>query len=1133
MIPEKLAEEIENFEEDKKKAIYSYKKDGKYLVIAGPGTGKTFTISKRIEAILSDDEYGTSAERILCLTFSDAAAKEMRRKLEKENVKDAAGVNIYTFHSFCMSLMEEYSELFDVKNKVLISPIRKQAIVKDCLDELESEGEKERIKLFRESNNLYAKIDDIVKGIEAVKHNRYNADKVKYNLEHNIAWKPLLKEIEDETEKQKHNDKIEEINELLRIYERYIQKTADYIDFDDMINYVLYKFEQNPKFLDNIAKQYDFIMVDEYQDTNKSQNEIVFNLAKHCKNILVVGDDDQIIYSFQGASLDTIQNFKKTFEKDVTVLCLKENRRSTKTILKVAEELAKLQDEYPKKKNLKDVNYKLRFMEKKLTACNKDLEQKDKAVKIYEFNNEKQELQYITNEINKIINDKNQCPVDKNGKKLFSEIAILTKTNQDAYNYANQLKSMGIRVQLTGGKNIFEINSVKVLVSYLQFIANPEQNSDKLYKYLLYKPFHIHPKDYAVLHSKEIKDISGSSLIRRMEQAINVSDNENKKEYKNPKKILAERGKLQNFIDTYKILQDYIACESVKNSIIQIANKTGILKCYLTIEINRTENYEAVNRILEEAETYKNNYIASGNITAFKEFVSYLNTLIDGDIKVLTDKTEKPYNAVQVSTLHSSKGREFEYVFMPRLNSKKFESNSKDDCKEIIPLDNDDIQTPFENLSTIEKIKDKSSQMKFLNSAKLLYVGMTRAKHSLVMSYPRISKNPPSWFISNLMENIKQIEEKSGEKIIDYENKSDWIDDGSSSFIYDNKLISAIETVKDFKQYIKSENQDDFEKAVENIRNIIGITAAPNEAIKYDYDYKEEFVEDYIVDNIPDHYSVSSLNTYLKCPKQFLYQYILHLPHEDNSDENEDDFKGNPNYAEWGIVIHYALENYVKEVITKKEHQSFDIMKKYFYEKQKEILDNVNENTVKEKEAALEKYYQELFKIDAKNFSEVEKKVPSKEEDGIEYIEIEGIKFSGTIDRIDKENDNDGKDIYSIYDYKTGINKSKVKDETKPNGKYEKIYNQLAFYKYVLQTKYNMTVKKAGIIFPEEPESSFDVEDLKDDIGFQNCKLVIDKYKKAVKEDIEKEHNFDRNPKCKCDEYTFCDFKDFCKSMVI
>lgn len=161
------------------------------------------------------------------------------------------------------------------------------------------------------------------------------------NLQENPMWTKRLIQLKKDQEENPTKGKKDEIEsltqkigqmmELWGFYELYTKKMKElnYIDFHDMINMVLEKFEdENSSLLEEIAYKYEYILVDEYQDTNKAQNDIVFALSKYCPNIFVVGDDDQIIYTFQGANLDTIENFLDNFKDEVKVVCLTENNRS-------------------------------------------------------------------------------------------------------------------------------------------------------------------------------------------------------------------------------------------------------------------------------------------------------------------------------------------------------------------------------------------------------------------------------------------------------------------------------------------------------------------------------------------------------------------------------------------------------------------------------------------------------------------------------------------------------------------------------------------------------------------------------------------------------------------------------------
>ena len=319
---------------------------GKWLVLAGPGTGKTFTIIERIKNMLSK---GVEPEKILCLTFTDAAATEMKKRIEEELNVISCGVQIFTYHGFCCDIIEEFPEDFEIPSnyKVISDPVAK-AFIKECIDEIHP------VYYRTEKNDPYFYINKIKNQISSIKQNRLTKEKYFKNLKENPDWEPEVerwqKIIDDVIEgrnrrykngppydkKEDAIKKVEQAKELWKFYELYQSKmnSQRYLDFNDMINLVLEKFEKTPSFLSDIANRYEYIMVDEYQDTNKSQNKIVFDLshALNSENIFVVGDDDQIIYRFQGAKLETIENYLKEFP-DTQIICLKENMRSTQSIL--------------------------------------------------------------------------------------------------------------------------------------------------------------------------------------------------------------------------------------------------------------------------------------------------------------------------------------------------------------------------------------------------------------------------------------------------------------------------------------------------------------------------------------------------------------------------------------------------------------------------------------------------------------------------------------------------------------------------------------------------------------------------------------------------------------------------------
>lgn len=355
-------------------------------------------------------------------------------------------------------------------------------------------------------------------------------DKEQYfkNIETNPDWEPELFRLKDELEeKLKKGDKriktlvssieaqgkkIEQARELWAFYERYQTKMEQnhYIDYNDMINCVLDKFDSSPAFLDKVANKYEYLLVDEYQDTNQSQNAIVFNLAHALKseNVFVVGDDDQIIYTFQGAKLDTIEKFLEEFP-DTKVICLEENMRSTQNILDVARRIAK-QDSRRLEDNPKFSKYNI---SKNLVAKNEKLFDKNINVRCYKYADLMQEYTEILDEIETLVKSE-CCPVDEEGNKKLSEIAILVRTNGELDTFAEKLKERNIPFELKEGKNIFRIKGVNILHYYMQMLVNPELHSYRVFQLLLAQPFGINPKDYQRLYDNISKEKTFIDVIR-------------------------------------------------------------------------------------------------------------------------------------------------------------------------------------------------------------------------------------------------------------------------------------------------------------------------------------------------------------------------------------------------------------------------------------------------------------------------------------------------------------------------------------------------------------------------------------------------------------------------------------------
>lgn len=985
--------------------------EGKYLVLAGPGTGKTFTLIQRIASMI---QKGIEPNKILCLTFSDAAANEMKTRLSHQLNKLDTRVNIYTYHSFCNEIILDNLEDFSLSqnSKIITQSISRQ-LIKECIDELNP------VEYRSSKNDPYVFLETILSQIEEIKKNRLKKEEYFKNIEQNPDWKPNIKALEDKLEDYKLKNKkipaylpnsieaaqkkVNKAYEIWEFYELYKNKMEanHFLDYNDMINFVLERFEAEPAFLNEIANKYDYILVDEYQDTNKNQNDIIFNLVKSLKsqNVFVVGDDDQIIYTFQGAQLDTIEKFLDNFP-DTKVICLKENLRSTPSILQVARAIA-MQDPRRLEINPKFLNYNI---SKELIAKNENLI--DSKVTLSQYFDVNQEYYYIANEIEELINK---------GYSDLSQIAVLFKNNSEISTFSKFLKDRNIPFELKEGKNIFEIKSTIVLYYYLKALNNPELNSDCLLKLLLLEPFNFNSSDYTKILLKRSNNKSFLDSIKEINDFI-------------------EPDKIKAFFKTFNYLKEFKNNESLRDIVIETAAKTGILDYYLNSKINRQENISALKKIFNEAEAFSNNY---QKIT-LAEFLEYLDLSIADNIPIKTDKAPVALNAIQLSTYHSSKGREFEIVYMPTLLKNYWESDNSS-LKARVPLDKNEYKT-----------EEELKELKRSDKIKLMYVGLTRAKSVLKLSY---------------VQNINLKAKSPSEFIADIQHLTD---------------------IKEYSNY-------DLDSYYLELKNSI---------VKRNYDYKRDF-KNYIDGLINDRsFSASAINTYLNCPRQYLYNNIL-------------DLQSKYAYCDalhFGSAVHKALEEGIKFTKANSNYPKSEFLIETFKkELNKMPLSSIEQRQIllKRGEIAINNYYSQFITTPINSIDSSEFLLNEKDGD---------YKFVGIIDRIDKNPDGS----YSIYDYKTGS--AKPINKVAPNEAYENYYNQIGLYKYFFEKKTNKKVKETVLIFPEEPTKNLSLN-----LNEEDIEEILKKFKNAI--DEIKKHNFEPSLDKKACEY--CAYKDFCALEVL
>ncbi len=799
--------------------------NGQVMLLAGPGTGKTFTVIHRIEKMLAD---GVEPSSILCLTFSDAAASEMRQRLIKKMGVVASAVDIYTYHSFCNDLIKTYPDKFEMTSGVkLITDAEKISIMKECIDDA-------NLEFFVPSRaDRYFFTKNFISYVEKLKTQRVSKDEYMACIDTNPMLMPRYKELESEiyereqagntknktryNELEKIKTNIEKAKELWTLFELYSTKmiNKNLIDFSDMINLVLTSFEEDSQFLSEVSNKYKYFLVDEYQDTNDLQNQIIFNLldGNDEKNIFVVGDDDQIIYGFQGAKSDNIENFLTKYP-NTNVICLEENNRSTQTILDFSNLIVN-QDENRLENNL---YFKEKYnISKKLTAKNPKIIVKDKKIKRIQFGEILQEFNYIVDDIKTLI-ESDFAPKTDEDKIDYSQIAIISKKRAELQTFAELLKSKNIPFQIDEGKSIFAIRSTILIYFYIKAMNNYLTSSDKLFGLLLSEPFKIDQQDYnKILEEKRLWKKDESSDFITLMRNLNG--------WKNPEKIT-------KFLETFDYLQDYASSNNLRNTVVEIINRTGLLTYFYKSGKNRSENLAGIRKIISEATDFQN----SDSTKNLSDFVKYLDDCFENEIDINLDKDSVVQNAVQLMTYHGSKGREFEYVYLPNLISSNWE----------------DFRMPGEYKLITEEVPDKDAAQAKKDSEllKLLFVGITRAKHTLTISFAD-SNNGKAQQITKYLEPTANYD-------FDSEQFECSADDLTTEF-YRSVSSDVFDNQKAFKNEIE-----------ERVKSVV--------------------------------LSPSRLNDYLSCPRKFFYVKVLGI------DVEEADWDG----ANFGTLIHSLIERAVK-----------------------------------------------------------------------------------------------------------------------------------------------------------------------------------------------------------------------------
>ena len=548
---------------------------GAVLVTAGAGSGKTRLLTYRILNII---EQGVNPYNILAITFTNKAANEMKNRLG-QLVPDIRHIWVMTFHALCNRILRANIDRLDGYNRFfsIYDDNDQTGVIKNILSERNIDPDRylKTIQyLISESKNNGLTLEDF-----AVQYN----DVPNFDL----------------------------IYEVYEAYEHYM-KANNALDFDDLLIKTKILLESNNDVLEHYAKRFEYISVDEFQDTNKIQYQLVKLLGSYHKNIFIVGDEDQSIYGWRGANIDNIKDFIKEF--DAKIFKLEQNYRSTKKILEAANRL---------------ISRNINRIPKKLWTNNEDGVKIERYAAFYEG----EESEYVANAIIGLVNYA--------GYK-YSDIAVLVRLNALTQNFEEKFLNYNIPYEVYGGIKFYARKEIKDILAYLAIIANPD-DENAILRVINFPKRGIGPatvkqlQNYCLIQNKKMRDV--------------LFDLENQDL---PPQLI---NKLKPFADILKDIIDYYNHNGLQKTAEYIVERAGIWDLYSQDTEDSFNKRLNINQLLNSIA----NYVADNQTDDLNEYLTSIS--LQSDI----DTYEEKSNKVVIATIHSVKGLEFNTVFITGL----------------------------------------------------------------------------------------------------------------------------------------------------------------------------------------------------------------------------------------------------------------------------------------------------------------------------------------------------------------------------------------------------------------------------------------------------------------------------------
>jgi len=579
----------DNLNNEQKEAVLTTQ--GPVLILAGAGSGKTTAIVNRIAHLIKD--LGVYPSQILAITFTNKASQEMKNRVKNLIGEDAINMWVTTFHASCVRILRrEIDKLGYTKNFIIYDTYDQKTLIKDCIKEL---GINDKEITDKEIKNK----------IGEAKDNLISPDEFK-----NI---------------NQGNYRNNKIADAYLLYQKKL-KLNNAVDFDDIICKTVELFIKNPEVLSFYQRKFKYVMVDEYQDTNKAQYELVYLLAKEHKNICVVGDDDQCIYEWRGANIRNILDFEKDYP-GTKIIKLEQNYRSKSNILNAANGMI-----------VKNHNRKDKTLRTEKEAGDK--------IKIYKAYSDINEGSFIAGQIKKLI--------DQDGKNL-KDFAILYRTNAQSRIFEDSFNRIGIPYRILGGLKFYDRKEIKDILSYVKFLYNSSDDVS------LRRIINVPKRSIGDTTVAKLQEFA-SNLDIPLFEAIDFINQDEKFSSRNTTAL----NKFYQMILNLKSKTEL----SVPELITEILKDTGYLE-----ELKKSPDVEDRSRIenLEELVSAAAQFDESSEDKSLEAFLEKVTLVSD------IDNYDETADTVVLMTVHSAKGLEFPVVFMVGMENGLFPGTSSFD----------------------------------------------------------------------------------------------------------------------------------------------------------------------------------------------------------------------------------------------------------------------------------------------------------------------------------------------------------------------------------------------------------------------------------------------------------------------